>query len=427
MSRDVETGAVATDIVLIPGLWLDGPSWDRVAEPLRWAGHGVHAVTLPGMDSVETDRAAVTLADHVEAVVAVIDAVPVDRAVMVVGHSAGCAVAYAAVDARPTRVSRVVYVGGFPTGDGDTVAASFGGEGADVPLPSWDMFDEADLADLDEAALAEFRARAVPSPLGVTSGVQQLADEGRYAVPTTVICPEYTAAQLAEWTAAGMEPVRELASLVDATYVDLPTGHWPQFSRPLDLARVLDACTRQRPGVAATIDQFGRTEPPYTGEELETLLGFVDYQRATFDWKCIGPDSVGLATTVGVSSMSLGGLLKHMAFVEDHWFSYYLHGNDRAEPFDSVDWVADADWEWRTAAEDTPAELARRWHASVAASRRLVGLALDEDGLETVARRAGSRGTVGLRWILTHMIEEYARHLGHADLMREAVDGVTGD
>lgn len=415
------------DIILIPGLWLDGPSWDRVADPLRRAGHEVHAVTLPGMESVGADRSGVTLADHVDAVIAVIDGVPDDREVIVVGHSAGCAVAYAAVDARPTRVRRVVYVGGFPTADGDTIAASFAGEGADVPLPAWDVFDDADLVGLDDAARDEFRAAAIPAPFGVTSAVQHLSDERRYEVPATVICPEYTAAQLSEWVAVGMEPVREFALLADATYVDLPTGHWPQFTRPLDLARMLDACARQQSGVDAVIDEFGRIDPPNAGGEVETLLGFLDYHRATFDLKCIGLDADGLAITVGASSMTLGGLIKHMALVEDHWFSCSLHGNDDRDPFGSVDWEADPDWEWRTAADDSPGELATLWHSSVGASRRLTEEALAADGLDTTAKRSGSRGTVSLRWIVTHMIEEYARHNGHADLLREAVDGATGE
>jgi pimeloyl-ACP methyl ester carboxylesterase/uncharacterized damage-inducible protein DinB len=415
------------DFVLIPGLWLDGASWDGVAEPLRWAGHEVHPVTLPGMESADADRSGIDLGDHVDAVVALIDSIPTERDVIVVGHSAGCAIAYAVVDARPSRVRRVVYIGGFPTADGDSIAASFAGEGADVPLPAWDEFDDADLIGLADASREAFRAAAVPSPFGVTSAVQQLTDERRYEVPATVICPEYTAAQLTEWVDAGMEPVRELALLADATYVDLPTGHWPQFTRPLDLTRMLDACTRQQAGVDAVIDEFGRIDPPMRGDEVETLLGFLDYQRATFDRKCIGLDADGLAVTVGVSSMTLGGLIKHMALVEDHWFSCSLHDNADRDPFGSVDWEADPDWEWRTAADDSPGELATLWHSSVNASRRLTDEALAADGFDTAAKRSGSRGTVNLRWIVAHMIEEYARHNGHADLLREVVDGATGE
>ena len=115
------------DIILIPGLWLDGSSWEQVVPVLEKAGHRAHPMTLPGMESKDADRSQVTLRDHVDAVVAAVDAV--DGQVVLVGHSAGAAIAHAAVDARPDRVAHVVYVGGFPTGDGDAVVDGFtGGE-----------------------------------------------------------------------------------------------------------------------------------------------------------------------------------------------------------------------------------------------------------------------------------------------------------
>jgi uncharacterized damage-inducible protein DinB len=126
--------------------------------------------------------------------------------------------------------------------------------------------------------------------------------------------------------------------------------------------------------------------------------------------------------------MTLGGLLKHMALVEDHWFSSWLDDRKPAAPWNSVDWTADPDWEWRTAAEDTPQELRRIWQEAVANSRSRVTDALGRGGLDQLARRQGLDGeSPSLRWILCHMIEEYARHNGHADLLREAVDGETGE
>src|SRR5262249_57647036 len=102
------------------------------------------------------------------------------------------------------------------------------------------------------------------------------------------------------------------------------------------------------------IDEHGRPEPPITGDEIETLTGFLDYQRATLAWKCRGLDAAGLGATTASSTVTLGGLLKHMALVEDSWFSRWLHGNDRRSPWHTVDWQADPDWEWHSAAEDSP-------------------------------------------------------------------------
>jgi uncharacterized damage-inducible protein DinB len=124
----------------------------------------------------------------------------------------------------------------------------------------------------------------------------------------------------------------------------------------------------------------------------------------------------------------LGGLLKHLAHVENSWFSRWLHGQDRQPPWDAVDWTADPGWAWHSAAQDTPEELLELWQKAVARSRVLVAQALAEGGLDQQARRTWPDGRApSLRWILLHMIEEYARHNGHADLLRESVDGRTGE
>ena len=171
-----------------------------------------------------------------------------------------------------------------------------------------------------------------------------------------------------------------------------------------------------------------RTEPPLAGNEIETLRGFLDYQRATLEWKCTGLDSAALTATTAASALTLGGLLKHLAYVEDEWFSRWLPGTERVEPWASVDWETDQDWELTSAADDTPAELMALWRASVARSRRAVDDALATAGLDQLARRTWPDGRApSLRWILTHMIEEYARHNGHADVVREAIDGQTGE
>jgi uncharacterized damage-inducible protein DinB len=176
------------------------------------------------------------------------------------------------------------------------------------------------------------------------------------------------------------------------------------------------------------MDEQGRPEPPLAADETATLLGFLDYQRATLAWKCAGVDATGLRVTVAASSMTLGGMLKHLANVEDDWCSQWLHGRDPEPPWDTVDWDADPDWDWHSAAEDTPEQVFALWQDTVARSHSLVAEALADGGLERLARRSWPDGRApSLRWILVHLIEEYARHNGHADLLRESVDGLTGE
>lgn len=176
------------------------------------------------------------------------------------------------------------------------------------------------------------------------------------------------------------------------------------------------------------VDEQGRPEPPIAGDEVSTVLGFLDFHRATLAWKCDGLDAEALAVTVGPSSMTLGGLLKHLAYVEDDWSGRWLDGEDRRAPWDAVDWSVEPDWDWTSAAEDSPEELRALWGRSVERSRASISRALADGGLDTLARRPWADGrSPSLRWILVHLVEEYARHNGHADLLREAVDGTTGE
>jgi pimeloyl-ACP methyl ester carboxylesterase len=151
-------------IVLVPGLWLDATSWDAVVPLLQDAGHQPFPLTLPGLEARDADRSAVSLQDHVDAVVRAIDAVPEDERCVVVGHSLGAGIVHLAVDARPERVARAIYVGGFPGEPGSPLAQGFTTEGADLPLPDLATFDDRDIADLDDVARAGFVARAIPSP-----------------------------------------------------------------------------------------------------------------------------------------------------------------------------------------------------------------------------------------------------------------------
>jgi pimeloyl-ACP methyl ester carboxylesterase len=228
------------DIILIPGLWLDGSSWDQVVPALERAGHHTHALTLPGMESKDADRSRITLRDHVDAVVGVIDSLdPAAGKVVLVGHSGGGLIAYAAVDARPERVARIVYVDSGPVGDGGIINDEFPADDGEVPLPDWSLFEEASLVDLDDELRAAFRERAIPSPVHVARDPVRLSDERRYDVPATVIACEFPTAMLREWIEQGHPGVRELAKIRHVEYVDLPTSHWPQFTRPEELSRAI--------------------------------------------------------------------------------------------------------------------------------------------------------------------------------------------
>jgi uncharacterized damage-inducible protein DinB len=182
------------------------------------------------------------------------------------------------------------------------------------------------------------------------------------------------------------------------------------------------------------VDEYGRPEPPYAGGEVATLLGFLDYQRATLEWKCRGLSDEQLRVALRPSSMTLGGLLKHLACVEDSWFTDVVAGEPLPEPWASVDFQADPEWTWHSAASDSGGYLRALWAEGVNRSRAVVQAQLgrgEEAALsEThVIPEDAWEGqvSVSLRWVLVHMVEEYARHLGHADLIRESIDGQTGD
>ena len=176
------------------------------------------------------------------------------------------------------------------------------------------------------------------------------------------------------------------------------------------------------------LDEYGRPEPPTDADEVTTLLGFLDYQRATLGWKTQGLDAGGLKATTAASTMTLGGMLKHMALVEDHWFSFWLRGNDRGDDWADVDWDADPDWDWHSAVDDTPEQVRELWQSSVNHSRAMVAAALTQGDFGQLSARAWRDGRKqSLRWIVCHMIEEYSRHNGHADLLRESIDGMTGE
>lgn len=228
------------DILLIPGFWLDGDSWSEVVASLEGSGHAIHTITLPGLESREADRTGITLQDHVDAVAAEIDRL--GGPVVLVGHSGGGTIAYGAVDARPDKVARVIYVDSGPLAEGGVINDELPVVNGEVPLPDWSVFEDDDLIDLTDELRDHFRAIAMPEPVRVTSDPIHLTDERRYDVPATVICCEFRTEQMRAWMEQGF--ASELGPTKDYELVDLPTGHWPQFTKPAELASTILAAIR---------------------------------------------------------------------------------------------------------------------------------------------------------------------------------------
>jgi Protein of unknown function (DUF664) len=168
-------------------------------------------------------------------------------------------------------------------------------------------------------------------------------------------------------------------------------------------------------------------EPPAAGTESEQLLAALDRLRATFRYKADGLDAAGLNHRIGASTLTLGGLLKHLALVEDHQFGTKLTGAPLGAPWSEVDWDAQPDWDFSTAAGDSPRALYDLWDAAAARSRERVAEALAGGGLDQRVHASIDGIHASLRRLVCGMIEEYGRHTGHADLIREAVDGRTGE
>jgi pimeloyl-ACP methyl ester carboxylesterase len=225
------------DIILIPGFWLDASSWGDVMPALEQAGHRVRPLTLPGLESKDADRGGIGLRDHVEAVIAVVD--ETEGPIVLVGHSGGGAIAHAVADARPDRVARVVYVDSGPLGDGGVINDELPVAGGEIPPPDWSVFPPEEMRDLDEGLREAFQKRAIPQPAGVATDRQVLTDQRRYEVPVTVIACAFSSDQLKEWIAQEQPFVAELAAIKDVDYIDLPTGHWPQFTKPKELAQAI--------------------------------------------------------------------------------------------------------------------------------------------------------------------------------------------
>jgi pimeloyl-ACP methyl ester carboxylesterase len=230
-------------IILVPGFWLGAWAWDEVAQTLRADGHDVRAITLPGLESAEADRSRVTFRDHVDAIVDALEAAR-DPVVLVV-HSATGFSGYAASDRVPQRIAAMVYVDSAP-GKGQQEP---GLEGVEKPMIWEEIKAEESLDGLSEEQLETFRQRAVPEPAGVLCESVDLTNDARRDIPSTIICTSYTAEQYQTYARehpdwAFLAGVPELRNV---TWVDLPTSHWPMWSRPRELAQLIGDVARAQP------------------------------------------------------------------------------------------------------------------------------------------------------------------------------------
>jgi len=182
------------------------------------------------------------------------------------------------------------------------------------------------------------------------------------------------------------------------------------------------------PSVARMSTDDTPWEPPLAGTEVEHLLGSLDRLRATFRWKADGLDAAALNVTIAASALTIGGLLKHLALIEDFYATRKLRGEGMGEPWASFDHDGSNDWEFTSAAHDSPEELYALYDGAVERTRRRITDALADGGLDQLAHDASDEGEhASLRRLIFDLVEEYGRHTGHADLIREAIDGVVGE
>ena len=228
-----------TTIVLVPGFWLGSWAWDEVADTLRTAGHDVTAVTLPGLDSVDSDRSSISLTDHVDAICDAVTAA--GRPVVLAVHSGASVPGYAATDRIPEQVAAVVYVDTAPA----TGAIDPDFTGAEFPLhPRGKLAAQENLDGLSEEQLETFYARAVPQPGAALRDAPQLGNDARLDIPSTVVCTGYSSQQYQEAAKAGAPWLGGLNELRNVTYLDLPTSHWPMWSRPQELSAIIGDVAR---------------------------------------------------------------------------------------------------------------------------------------------------------------------------------------
>jgi pimeloyl-ACP methyl ester carboxylesterase len=224
---------MSAPIVLVPGFWLGAWAWDDVVPALRADGHDVTALTLPGLESADADRSKVTYGDHVAAICAGVEAAGAPAVLAV--HSGAGATGYAASDRVPDRIAAMIYVDSGPAIG--ALDPSFDAD--EKPLVWAEIEAEENLDGLSEEQKETFRQRAVPEPGDAIRGSAELTNEARRDIPTTAICTGFTSAQYKEALEAGYSFLRGFGELRNITWVDLPTSHWPMWSRPQELAAII--------------------------------------------------------------------------------------------------------------------------------------------------------------------------------------------
>jgi pimeloyl-ACP methyl ester carboxylesterase len=233
----------AASIVLVPGFWLGAWAWDEVAAALRADGHDVTAMTLPGLESADADRSSITLADHVDAISEAVTAA--GRPVVLAVHSGAGAPGYAVTDRIPEQIAAMVYVDSGPA----TGALDPEFDAVEKPLPSREeLAAEENLDGLTEEQLETFRQRAVPEPGAALRDAPELTNDARLDVPTTAVCTGFTSEQYKAAVKEGYSWLGGFAELRDVTWVDLPTSHWPMWSRPRELAGIIGDVAKAHPG-----------------------------------------------------------------------------------------------------------------------------------------------------------------------------------
>jgi pimeloyl-ACP methyl ester carboxylesterase len=238
----------AAPIILVPGFWLGAWAWDEVVAALRADDHDVSALTLPGLESADADRSKVTLSDHVNAICDAVRAK--DAPVVLAVHSGTGFSGYAASDVVPERIAAMVYVDSAP-GKG-APEAEF--EGVEKPLNWKEISEEENLDGLTEEQMETFRQRAVPEPAGVLREGHEFTNDARLDIPSTLICTGYTSEQYKDAVKEGYAWLAGVPELRNVTWVDLPTSHWPMWSRPQDLAGIIGSVAKAHAGTPSGVD-----------------------------------------------------------------------------------------------------------------------------------------------------------------------------